>query len=151
MSLLSWHIPDGVDVSIGFVYFVRVVDDAGNEYRYVGKAQSESRLREYRNNMVKIAEGRPRGRKQRYRAVHLALAKALEHGWRYDFDVVENATKGHLLDLEKHHRDRLKCNLNGASTWDVNQYRALQVNDLLRGRRGDTRPAGQPTDPLQAT
>ena len=82
------HIPDGVDVSIGFVDFVRVVDDAGNEYRYVGKAQSESRLREYRNNMV-IAEGRPRGRKQRYRRSTGARQKALGMGGELRLRVVE--------------------------------------------------------------
>jgi hypothetical protein len=132
MPPLSWRLLESVDASAGFIYVIRVIDDTGQEFRYAGKARSESRLKEYRSNMTKIFAGRPRGKKQGYRAVHLALAKALENGWQYDFVVVENATKTELLARETHFKNMLGCNLNGARTWHVSQYESLSVTDLLR-------------------
>lgn len=132
MPLLAWLVSDGVTTGSGFIYLVKVVDLEGHEYRYVGKARSEARLREYRNNMIKIAEGRRRGANQSYRAVHLALAKALENGWHYEITAIENASTDQLLARERHHKSRLACNLNGARTWDVSQYAVLSINDLLR-------------------
>jgi hypothetical protein len=132
MPLLSWRFLEEVNAVSGFIYLVRVIDDAGQEYRYVGKARNESRLREYKNNMIKIAERRPRGVKQRYRAVHFALAKALEHGWQYEIVAIESPPAASLLARERHHRAQSGCNLNGARTWDVSEYATLQISDLLR-------------------
>jgi hypothetical protein len=135
MPLLSWCVSDEINTKSGFIYLVRVVDAEGNEYRYVGKAKNESRLHEYKNNMIKIAEGRRRAAKQRYRAVHFVLAKALEQGWRYEIAPIENASTDQLLARERYHKQRLACNLNGARTWEVNQFTALSVHELLRQPR----------------
>ncbi len=75
-----WLNPKAVDLNSPFLYFISTVDHDGYEYRYIGKAGREKRLREYRNNMLKIKAGRERGTTQNYRAVHLALFIAIDSG-----------------------------------------------------------------------
>lgn len=74
-----------------FLYFVRAVDDEGYEFRCVGQTSSgKSRLAQYAQNIKRIFGGLPRRTKpghEAYRAVHLALAKACERVWKYEFYV----------------------------------------------------------------
>jgi hypothetical protein len=57
---LVWTNPRAVDTckGIGFLYFARIVDSTtGREHRYIGQSRrGESRLREYRFNVLKGIE-----------------------------------------------------------------------------------------------
>ena len=132
MHLLRWTNPHGIDVSSGFIYYIRVVDNTGAEYRYVGKARNGARLNEYVRNISKISRGLPRGTKQKYRAVHLALSKAHEYGWQYEIFPIESAESNTLLIRERHQRLERQCNLNGARTWQIGEYPELSIQHLLR-------------------
>lgn len=131
MNALRWTNPRSIDLSAPFVYYVRVVEPGVSEYRYIGKARNEARLREYVRNIEKISKGLRRGSKQQYRAVHLALAKACEFGWDYEMYPLESCTHDELLVRERHHLAELRCNLNGARTWAIDQYRQLSLCDLV--------------------
>src|SRR5262245_43185647 len=96
-----WTNPRGIDLGIRFLYFVGVSDAAGNSYRYVGKARNASRLSEYRNNMLKIQDGRERGATQNYRAVHFAMYQALTSGWHLDAYPLENCSDDQVNTLER--------------------------------------------------
>ena len=45
------------------------------------------------------------------RAVGLALAKAVEHGWEYDLFPLENVPE-EILDVESDNIRKLECNLS---------------------------------------
>jgi hypothetical protein len=118
-----------------FLYFIRVTDEHGDEYRYIGKTKNGiSRLRQYRQNIVKIFAGRPRRTtpgEEKYRAIHLALAKACDLGWSYEFYPLEEVELHRLHETEQQRISELRCNLNSARSWDVDQFRTLTVRDLL--------------------
>ena len=86
MNSLTWTNPHGVDLTKGqgVIYFIRVVDDIGREYRYIGRTRSaKTRLQSYVRIVKRIYNGQVRCKtkgQESYRAVHLALAKAVEHG-----------------------------------------------------------------------
>jgi len=46
------------------------------------------------------------------RAVYLALAKAVEHGWEYDFYPLENVPEEILYVVESDNIRKLECNLS---------------------------------------
>lgn len=134
---LTWTNPHGVDTrkGVGFLYFVRIVDPAtGREHRYVGKSTiGESRLRAYIKNVDRIFADlprRPTAGQQKFRAVHLALAKAIEHGWDYEFFPLENVDPESIGQLEGVRIAELGCNLNSARLWEVADYARLTVADL---------------------
>jgi len=125
--------PHDINLALPFIYFIRVVDDRGAEYRYVGRARAASQLNEYVRDIDKISRGIPRGRIQRYRAVHFALAQAGELGWQYEILPIENvADKNELGVRRQHHMSERHCNLNGARTWSIDCYRDLTLWELLR-------------------
>ena len=98
-----WLNPNNVNLESCFIYFICVRSPEGLEYSYIGKARSESRLREYRRNMAKIRKGRERGLSQGYRGVHFFLYKALLEDWEIDFYPIENCSKEELNDREQQH------------------------------------------------
>ncbi|ELA9085516.1 hypothetical protein QVK65_004877, partial [Vibrio alginolyticus] len=56
-TMLEWSNPYELDLTEGkgLVYFARVVDDVGNEYRYVGQTKrGKKRLNDYVNNVRRI-------------------------------------------------------------------------------------------------
>jgi hypothetical protein len=135
--MLAWTNPNGVDTreGVGFLYFARIIDpNTAREHRYIGKSvKGESRLRAYRRNIVRIFAGLPRRiteGQQRYRAVHLAMAKACQHDWEYDFYPLENADPLTLNELENLRIIQLGCDLNRAESWTVDAYEEISIADL---------------------
>ena len=135
---LAWTSPRRVDISpgIGFLFFARIVD--GNtkvEYRYIGKStRGETGLEDYRRNVERIHAGRPRRitpGQEKFRAVHLAMAKACELGWTYEFYPLENVAQAELDQMKTRRVAELGCNLNSGASWSVADYDALSVSDLL--------------------
>jgi hypothetical protein len=127
-----WRASGNVDLQSCFLYFICVTDPKGARYTYIGKARDQSRLNEYRNNMLKIRAGRERGKRQNYRAVHFAMYWALQNGWKIDFFPLENCSKEQLNTLEGQRIRERQCNLNGARTWRVANMESLSLGDLLR-------------------
>lgn len=133
---LQWSNPNDVDLSKGggMLYFVRVTDSSGKEYRYIGQTKrGKSRLREYRNNVRKIFEGKPRRStpgQEKYRPVHLALAKACQNGWNYDFYPLENVSLDQINFTEQSRISELGCGLNVKWSWYVEDYDSLSVSDI---------------------
>jgi hypothetical protein len=137
LKALTWTDPYAMNAANAqvFLYFVRVVDDEGYEFRYVGQTRSgKSRLAQYAQNIKRIFGGLPRRTtpgQEAYRAVHLALAKACERGWKYEFYPFEEAEPHRINEVEQRRILELQCNLNGARTWHVDQFATLSVNDLI--------------------
>ena len=134
---LRWTNPRGVDTrqGVGFLYFARVLDPGtAREHRYVGKSTTgESRLRAYRRIVERIFAGLPRrttAGQERYRAVHLALAKTCQFGWEYDFYPLENVEPSALNELERIRILELRCDLNTGRSWAVEDYDRLSIADL---------------------
>jgi len=133
----SWTDPYGLIAARAkvFLYFVRVTDASGDAYCYIGKTKNgKSRLREYRRNIEKIFAGRPRRvtlGQEKYRAVHLALAKACELGWNYEFYPLEEVELSRLNVVEQQRISELSCNLNSGCSWSVGNYQTLTIRDLL--------------------
>ena len=72
------------------------------------------------------------------RSVHLALAKAIEHGWEYDFYPLENVPVGNLEMAEHEYINELRGNLNRRSfvggligSWPVEDYADLVLHDFV--------------------
>lgn len=134
---IAWTDPHGLIAAktAAFLYFVRVTDEQGVEYRYIGKTKNGlSRLREYQQNVAKIFAGRPRRTtpgQEKYRAVHFALAKACELGWRYEFFPIEGVELQMLTESEKLRVRELLCDLNNARSWRVEDFRTLTIRELI--------------------
>jgi hypothetical protein len=139
-----WSNPENINLSSPFIYHIRLVDSVGFEWRYIGKASTETRLKEYERNISKIVQGLPRRslpsyrtptpqdlNNQRYRAVHFGLAKALELGWKYDFKPIHTVSQESLNEQERHFQSVFKCNLNDGKTWVIEHYRELAIRDLI--------------------
>lgn len=127
-----WSNPNQVNISECFLYLIAITDDHNQEYRYVGKARNASRLKEYKNNMLKIKAGKERGKAQGYRTVHFALYSALECGWRITFHPLENCAQEKLNEFENKKITELQCNLNGGRTWRVSNITNLTLAGLVR-------------------
>jgi len=118
-------------LSAPFVYYICVTDTNGRQYRYVGRARNEKRLNEYKKNMLKIRDCKPRGKKQKYRAVHFVIFEALGKGWQIEFYPVESCSTEELNGVEKKAIAKFRCNLNGAKTWAVEKISSLKIADLV--------------------
>lgn len=131
---LTWTNPKGIDLSKAYLYSFRTVDPGtGAEHRYLGKSRGRPRrLQEYVRNVDRIFRGQPRGTTQRYRAVHLAMAKACEFGWEYEFFPLENAPRSDLDRIEGVRIRGRSCNLNAGKSWPVEEYSELSVDDVLQ-------------------
>lgn len=120
----------------GVIYFARVVDDNGTEWKYVGKASSpKSRLSAYVNNVRRIHKGQPRRTtpgQEPYRGVHLALAKAVENEWDYEFYPLQAVEKYKLDVVENRLIQQLQCNLNWLGSWRVEDYHSVKLDHLPR-------------------
>lgn len=127
-----WQDPNEVDLASPFLYFVSITDSDSDEYRYIGKARSESRLREYRRNMLKIRDGKERGKTQGYRGVHFSMFTALCNDWPISCIPFENCDNEKLNELEQLRIHEFKCNLNNARTWRVAQMSSLTLKYLIR-------------------
>jgi hypothetical protein len=134
---LIWTNPHAIDTrqGAGFLYFARIVDaTTGREHRYIGRSSTgESRLRAYCRNVEKIFQGlprRPTPGQEKYRTVHLAMAKACEHGWEYEFYPLENCDCGALNQFERLRIAERRCDLNTGRSWAVADYGRLTIDDL---------------------
>ena len=147
---MRWTNPLGVDLSpgSGVLYFICVTDDAGLRHEYIGQTvRAEERFKEYENNIEGIKGRRPkRGGKgePRYRAVHLALAKAVEHRWYYAFYPLENVALKHLHQTEQKRRLEFDYKLNGGRSWLVAEYESLTIADLYGEFEPDQQCDGEP-------
>jgi hypothetical protein len=137
MSLV-WTNPHAVDTrrGVGFLYFARLVDPTTtHEHRYIGQSRrGESRLRDYRRNVERIFAGLPRRStrgQEMYRLVHLAMAKACEHGWEYEFYPLENCDCIMLNEYEQRRIIERQCDLNAKRSWAVADYPRLTLAELL--------------------
>ena len=134
MNIVEWTNPFSVNLEkgVGMLYFIKIIEPISNmEYRYIGQTKhGKRRLREYRNNVRRIFKGQPRRTtpgQENYRPVHLALAKACEFGWEYEFYPLENVEMRHLNDLEQCRSVELQCGLNTKWSWAVEDYPRLTV------------------------
>ncbi|MDP3843361.1 MAG: hypothetical protein Q8Q81_12385 [Oxalobacteraceae bacterium] len=134
---ISWTNPRNIPLAEGkiLLYLIRVIDAAGTEYSYIGQTKQGAKgLQEYVKDVKKIFLGKPRkaiAGKGKYRAVHLALAKACEHGWPVEFYPLENVGAALLEKIEQKRMAELRCNLNAGRNWQVEDYGSLSVADLL--------------------
>jgi hypothetical protein len=128
-----WSNPKAVDLSSPLIYRIEIWSIDGEYYDYVGKARSGARLNEYDRNLVKIRLGKERGKNQSYRAVHLALYRAVQDGWKYHAYPLENCDFASLNSRERQLIEELPCSLNGGKRWRVVDLRSLSIADLLRG------------------
>ena len=144
MNSLIWTNPHEVDLSDGegVIYYIRVIDDQDREFRYIGRTfKAKTRLQRYTRNVKRIHEGKIRSitkGQESYRGVHLALAKAIEHGWEYDFYPLENVPVGNLEMAEHEYINELRGNLNRRSfvggligSWPVEDYADLVLHDFV--------------------
>ncbi len=145
---VRWTNPFGVDLSpgSGVLYLICVTDDTGVRHEYLGQTtRAEFRFREYRCNVERIRAGLPqrltRGQ-EKYRAVHLALAKAVEHRWYYAFYPMENVALKHLNQTEQKRRLEFDYKLNGGRSWLVAEYESLTITDLYGGSEPDQQSDG---------
>ncbi|EIV1738058.1 hypothetical protein L7E62_004708 [Vibrio parahaemolyticus] len=135
-TMLEWSNPYELDLTEGkgLVYFARVVDDVGNEYRYVGQTKrGKKRLNDYVNNVRRILSGLSRRTtkgQEKYRAVHLALAKATQNNWFYELKPIEITELTKLNDLESSKIKELNCNLNVKWSWNVSDFSELNLSDI---------------------
>lgn len=138
LSAIAWTNPRKVPLAEGkiLLYLIRVIDDAGTEYSYLGQTRLGAKgLQEEIKSVKKIFEGKPRKAipgKGKYRAVHLALAKACEHGWAVEFYPLENVGATLLEKVEQKRMLELRCTLNAGSNWLVEDYSSLSIADLLQ-------------------
>lgn len=136
-AAISWTNPRKVPLAEGkiLLYLIRVIDDAGTEYSYLGQTKQGAKgLQEQIKDVKKIFAGKPRKAivgKGKYRAVHLALAKASEHGWPVEFYPLENVGIALLEKVEQKRMAELHCNLNAGRNWQVEDYSSLSIADLL--------------------
>jgi hypothetical protein len=69
---------------------------------------------------------------EKYRAIHLALAKACERRWSYEFYPLEEVELQRLNETEHQRISELRCNLNSARSWAVEQFGTLTISELLQ-------------------
>ena len=137
-----WTKPKGIDESLPFIYHLSITDDAGKEYRYVGKARHYGRLREYKRNMCRIRDRKPRRTtpgQEEYREVHFVLYKAIDNDWDINFYIIfplKAPSKDELNVVENQFIDKLKCNLNKrynpkAGSWAIEDLDTLKIEGFV--------------------
>lgn len=138
---VPWEIPEGIDLREPFIYYIAVMSAAGNEYRYVGKGRSPSRLKRYNKNVNQALRGEPKrplikqnGEPQsdsnvKYRYVHLALTKAAKEGWRVEGRVITNCPDEEHEEQEQFYIRKYNCNLNYGKGWFIGEFeeRAAEI------------------------
>jgi hypothetical protein len=134
--LWQWSNPHDVDLTKPYVYFIRI-RSPNNEYRYVGKGSSASRMDAYGRNVRRVLSGQPKrpalkrnGKPQsegniRFRYVHLVLTKAVTQGWSIEHYPLSNCEKTQQTSVEKLRKKELACNLNDGISWRVEDFDAL--------------------------
>ncbi len=136
MTQLTWTNPLGVNLSpgSGVLYLIWVIDDTGVRHEYLGRTErAEKRLKEYDTNIEEIKKRRPKREgngEPKYRAVHLALAKAIELGWQYVCYPVENVAPERLHQAEQQRLLEYDYKLNGGRSWLLAEYESLTIADL---------------------
>lgn len=134
--MFDWTNPRQIDITHPYLYFIRISAEQ-KQFRYIGKASNKARLNEYKSNVIKILEGKPRrpilkrdGSFQseanlKYRYVHLVLANAQKHGWKIEHYPVENVTKQQLNCRELELINEFECNMNDGPTWLIEEFSIL--------------------------
>lgn len=90
----TWKNPHNVDLTQPFLYLI-TINSGRNEYRYIGKASSKSRLNAYGTNVSRVLAGKTKRRMPppgkpvrqgnlRYRYIHLVMAIAEREGWEVE-------------------------------------------------------------------
>ena len=145
---VRWTNPLGVNLSPGrgVLYLISVTDDTGVRHEYLGQTKrAEKRFRGYICGVERIRAGLPQslalGRK-RYRAVHLALAKAIEFGWQYECYPLENVALKRLDQTEQQRQLEYDYKLNRGRKWLVAEYKSLAIADLYGGPEPDQQRDG---------
>lgn len=126
-----WTNPKRINLDSPFVYYISITDETGNEYRYIGKARHKGRLKEYERNMRRIRDRKPRAKKQKYRAVHFLLYRAIENNWKIDFYPFEACSHSELSHVENRLIAELGCNLNRGCTWPIEEICTLKIEDVV--------------------
>lgn len=108
---------DGVDEALPIIYFWTLDFPDGWQGRYVGKSKNgaHSRLREYRNNLAKMADGRSyrKSDPDGWRVIHKALFDCLAEGGRVSVRLVANCSIAEINKIEGHYKIALEDNLGG--------------------------------------
>lgn len=129
--------PKNVDTSKPFIYLIKITTGQ-NSFKYIGKASSKSRLKEYQSNITKILSGKPRrpelkqnGEPQssnnlKYRFIHLALALAVKNNWLIEHYPYENTDKESQNERERELIVELSCNLNNREQWHINDFERME-------------------------
>lgn len=137
-----WIKQKGINESLPFIYHFSIVDDNGKEYRYVGKAKNYDRLKQYKRNMRRIRDRKPRRTtpgQEKYRAVHFALYKAIENDWDiniYRIFPLKACSKDEFKAIETQFIHRLKSNLNKeyncqAGGWAIEDLNTLKIENFV--------------------
>ncbi len=131
---IPWCIPKGIVLKVPFIYLIVVISAAGNEYRYVGKGRSPSRLRAYDRNVNRALKEKPsrplikkNGEPQsasnvKYRHVHLVLTKAAKERWRVEGRVIKNCPEEEHKAQERFYMQECNCNMNDGESWFVEEF-----------------------------
>lgn len=136
LNLCDWTNPRNIDTKNPYLYFIRVITPY-EEFRYVGKGSSISRMDAYKKNVEKVLTGRPKrppikrdGSPQRegnlrFRFVHLVLAVAVQENWKVEFYPLENSSKAKQAIRERELILDLNCNMNDKFSWPIEEFRSL--------------------------
>ena len=131
--------PRNINVSEAFIYYIHIRDiTGGKEYRYVGKARSMDRIRDYDRNMLRICKGLPKrlrkdGKDREYRTVHFVLYIALREGWdvnAYPLTSCAGMDKADKNAKERAFIDELRCNLNNNRPWCIEHLTDTTIESL---------------------
>ena len=124
-----------MDLTRPFLYVIKI-NTGRNEYRYIGKASSKSRLDAYSRNTDRALSGKtkrpmpPPGKplrqgNLRYRHIHLVMAIAEREDWKVEHFPIENIPKEQLNNTEQTRIREYECNLNNGSSWAVEEFDQL--------------------------
>jgi hypothetical protein len=127
-----WTNPHNVDLTQPFLYLIKI-HTGRNEYRYIGKGSSKSRLNAYQRNIERALAGKtkrpmpPPGKpvrpgNLRYRHIHLVMAIAEREGWIVEHYPIENVLKAQLNNTEHTRIREYDCNLNNGNSWAVETF-----------------------------
>ncbi|MFX1740050.1 hypothetical protein PXJ20_32590 [Paraburkholderia sp. A1RI_3L] len=118
---MDFHVvTNGTDETLPLLYQWEIHDAQTGELRgrYVGKASAGSRRprRDYARNVRRLLGGLPyrKGKPDKYRGVHRALAEAVRNGDRITLTLLWNVAPGEdINEAERATIRALNCTLNG--------------------------------------
>jgi hypothetical protein len=133
VPLFNWTNPNNIDLTRPYIYYIKVVSPK-NEYRYIGKGSSPSRMDAYWKNVDKVLAGKPKrpaikrdgtpqsDGNQKFRYVHLVLAVAIKNGWKIEHFPLENVEKIMHTIRESELIQEHNCDMNSQGSWWVDDF-----------------------------